>query len=119
MLLDVRPLGLTGRQAEAALRAAHVTVNRNVVPYDTNGSWYTSGLRLGTPALTTLGMRTSEMKAIAALVASVLRATKPRTTAAGTPSLATFDLDERVRREAESGARDLLARFPLYPGIDV
>jgi glycine hydroxymethyltransferase len=49
----VRPFGLTGRQAEAALRSARITVNRNVVANDTHGSWYTSGLRLGTPALTT------------------------------------------------------------------
>src|SRR5262245_43761749 len=87
VLLDVRPFGLTGRQAEAALRSAHITVNRNVVPYDTHGSWYTSGLRLGTPALTTLGMGAAEMRAIAAIVATVLRATMPLTTAAGAASL--------------------------------
>ena len=55
VLLDVRPFGLNGRQAEAALRAAGITLNRNVVPNETNGAWYTSGLRLGTPAVTTLG----------------------------------------------------------------
>jgi len=118
VLLDVRPFGLTGRQAEAALRSAHVTVNRNVVPYDTNGSWYTSGLRLGTPAVTTLGMGPQEMREIAAIIGSVLRATTPGTTAAGKVSLATYRLEERVREEAERRARDLLGRFPLYPGIE-
>jgi glycine hydroxymethyltransferase len=119
VLVDVRPFGLTGRQAEAALRSAHVTVNRNVVPYDTNGSWYTSGLRLGTPAVTTLAMGTTEMKEIAAIVGSVLRATTPGTTAAGKPSLVNFHLDEGVRTMAASRARDILGRFPLYPGIDL
>jgi glycine hydroxymethyltransferase len=119
VLVDVRPFGLTGRQAEAALRSAHLTVNRNVVPYDTNGSWYTSGLRLGTPAVTTLGMGPAEMRAIAALVASVLRATTPQTTAAGKPSPANHRLEERVRSAAASAVRELLGRFPLYPGIEV
>jgi len=119
VLVDVRPFGLTGRQAEAALRSAHVTVNRNVVPYDTNGSWYTSGLRLGTPAVTTLDMGTTEMREIAAIVGSVLRATTPRTTPAGKPSLVNFHLDERVLERAASRARDLLGHFPLYPGIDL
>ncbi len=119
ILLDVRPFGLTGRQAEAALRSAHVTVNRNVIPFDSNGSWYTSGLRLGTPAVTTLGLGSQEMKEIAAIIGAVLRATTPRKTAAGAPSLATYDLDERVREEAEQRARDLLARFPLYPGLEL
>jgi glycine hydroxymethyltransferase len=119
ILVDVRPFGLTGRQAEAAVRSAHVTVNRNVVPYDTNGSWYTSGLRLGTPAVTTLGMGTAEMKAIADVVASVLRATTPGTTTAGKRSLATFTLEEPVRARAVGTVRDLLGRFPLYPEIQL
>jgi glycine hydroxymethyltransferase len=119
VLLDVRPFGLTGRQAEAAVRSAHVTVNRNVIPYDTNGSWYTSGLRLGTPAVTTLGMGTVEMEAIAEIVASVLRATTPGTTAAGTRSLATFALEAPVRERAGGTVRELLARFPLYPDVEL
>jgi glycine hydroxymethyltransferase len=119
VLVDVRAFALTGRQAEAALRSAHVTVNRNVVPYDPNGSWYTSGLRLGTPAVTTLGMGPTEMRELAAIIASVLRATAARTTPAGKPSLVAFHLDEQVREAAARRASDLLARFPLYPGIDL
>jgi len=119
VLVDVRPFGLTGRQGEAALRSAGVTLNRNVIPYDTNGSWYTSGLRIGTPAVTTLGMGTAEMQEIAAITARVLRATAPTKTASGKPSLANYTLDEGARAQAEARARDLLTRFPLYPEIDL
>src|SRR5439155_924804 len=82
-----------GRHAEGALRSAGVTLNRNVIPYDTNGSWYTSGLRIGTPAVTTLGMGTAEMEEIASIIASVLRATSPTKTASGKPSLANYTLE--------------------------
>jgi len=63
-LVDVRPYGLTGRQAESALRECGITLNRNSIPFDPNGPWYTSGLRLGTPAVTTLGMGQGEMSEI-------------------------------------------------------
>lgn len=119
VLLDVRPFGLTGRQAETALRSAGLTLNRNVIPLDTNGSWYTSGLRLGTPAVTTLGMGADEMREIAAVIASVLRATVPAKTASGKASLVNYILEEGTRVEAEARVRDLLARFPLYPQIDL
>lgn len=119
VLLDVRPLGLTGRQAETALRSAGLTLNRNVIPFDTNGSWYTSGLRLGTPAVTTLGMGTDEMREIATVISSVLRATVPAKTASGKASLVNYTLEEAARVEAESRVRDLLTRFPLYPQIDL
>ena len=63
LTVDVaRPYGLTGRQAETALREAGITLNRNGIPFDPNGSWYTSGLRLGTPAVTTPGMGADEMR---------------------------------------------------------
>jgi len=119
VLVDVRPFGLTGRQAEGALRSAGVTLNRNVIPYDTNGSWYTSGLRLGTPAVTTLGMGPAEMQEIAAIIASVLRATAPTKTASGKTSLANYTLEEGARAQADGRARDLLGRFPLYPQIEL
>ena len=77
VLVDVRPFGLNGRQAEAALRAAGITSNRNVVPDETNGAWYTSGLRLGTAAVTTLGMGADEMREIGDTIATLLRATSP------------------------------------------
>ena len=77
MLLDVRSFGLNGRQAETALRECGVTLNRNALPFDPNGPWYTSGLRIGTPAVTTLGMGVEEMKEIASIIALVLENTRP------------------------------------------
>jgi glycine hydroxymethyltransferase len=112
LLVDARPYGLTGRQAETALREAGITLNRNVIPFDPNGSWYTSGLRLGTPAVTTLGMGAEEMREIAAIVQAVLEATQ-----AAPDSKARYSLDRRVRDQAKGRAGDLLDRFPLYPGI--
>src|SRR5262249_42464444 len=119
VLLDVRPLGLTGRQAEAALRASRITVNRNVVPYDTNGTWYTSGIRLGTAAVTTLGMRLAEMREIARVVAMILRATRAETASSGARSLVRYGLDEGLRRSAVERVDELLRRYPLYPTVQL
>jgi len=112
LLVDARPYGLTGRQAETALREAGITLNRNVIPFDPNGSWYTSGLRLGTPAVTTLGMGADEMREVAAIVHAVLESTQPVP-----DSKAKYQLDPAVRDQAKHRATDLLDRFPLYPGI--
>jgi glycine hydroxymethyltransferase len=112
LLMDVRPFGLTGRQAESALREAGVTVNRNVIPFDPNGAWYTSGVRVGTPAATTLGMGQAEMREIASIVHGVLRATE-----ADPSSKARFQLAEPVRDGARKRVADLLAAHPLYPQI--
>ena len=65
------------------MRQAGVTLNRNVVPGESNGLWYTSGLRLGTAAVTTLGMGRDEMSEIAEVIAAVLRATRPGLIASG------------------------------------
>ena len=111
-LIDVRPFGLTGRQAESALREAGVTANRNVIPFDTNGSWYTSGVRVGTPAATTLGMGPEEMREIASIMYGVLTATE-----ADPASKARFQLPEQVRDGARKRVQDLLAAYPLYPQI--
>lgn len=123
LLIDVRPYGLTGRQAESAMRGAGITLNRNVIPNDPNGAWYTSGLRLGTPALTSLGMGEAEMKRIANTVHDVLSATKAtiltKGKSAGKPSLSKFTTDEQVRNNAASTAKELLTKFPLYPGVEL
>jgi glycine hydroxymethyltransferase len=123
VLVDVRPFGLNGRQAEAALRAAGITLNRNVVPDDTNGPWYTSGLRLGTAATTTLGMGPNEMGEIADIITSVLRNTSCGTIAegpnAGKPSQVRFELDDAVAQRARGRAQDLLTQYPLYPQLDL
>jgi glycine hydroxymethyltransferase len=123
VLVDVRPFGLTGRQAESALRSAGVTLNRNVVPDETNGPWYTSGLRLGTPAVTTLGMGADEMREIADVLADVLQATSAGVVASGPnkgkPSRVEFRLEDAVADAGRSRVNDLLARHPLYPEIEL
>ena len=117
VLVDVRSFGLTGRQAESALEGSGVIVNRNSIPFDPNGAWYTSGIRLGTPALTTLGMDTTDMDEVSDIINSVLRSTEPSTTSAGEPSKAKFDLDLRTGQDARSRATALLTANPLYPQI--
>jgi glycine hydroxymethyltransferase len=123
MLLDVRPFGLTGRQAESALRDARITLNRNTIPFDSNGPWYTSGLRIGTPALTTLGMGVDEMREIASIIKLVLSNTRPseitRGKSAGTPSKARYLVDPVALDEARPRVGDLLDRYPVYPQIDL
>ena len=117
VLVDTRPFGLTGRQGESALLEAGIVTNRNSVPADPNGPWYTSGIRLGTPALTTLGMGTAEMDEIADLIVTVLTATEPLPTRSGAPSQANYVLASSIREAVGSRALELLAEYPLYPGI--
>jgi glycine hydroxymethyltransferase len=120
ILVDVAEgFGLTGRQAESALRACGLTLNRNSLPFDPNGPWYTSGLRLGTPAVTTLGMGEAEMGEIAAVMRRVLAATRPAPAADGAPSKAKFHTEPDAADEARSRVRSLLDRYPLYPEIDL
>jgi glycine hydroxymethyltransferase len=119
VLVDVSGYGLTGRQAEAALLDSGVVTNRNAIPQDPNGAWYTSGIRLGTPALTTRGLGAGEMDEIADLIDTVLRRTEPGTAASGKPSKAQHVLDEAVSAQVARRAADLLAAYPLYPTIDL
>ena len=123
MLLDVTPFGLTGRQAESAVRGARVTLNRNTLPFDTNGPWYTSGLRLGTPALTTLGMGNEEMREIASVLKLVLGDTEAAVIAkgksAGQPSKARYRTDAGTLDEARERVAGLLRRYPVYPELDL
>ncbi|MDR2168447.1 MAG: glycine hydroxymethyltransferase [Clostridiales bacterium] len=119
VLVNVANLGLTGRQAETALRECGFTLNRNALPYDALGPWYTSGLRLGTPALTSLGMGIVEMEQIAAILARVLKSVKPATTKSGAPSKAKYILDENVKSLARKEIQLLLHEFVLYPEIDL
>lgn len=124
LLLDVyQAFGITGRQAETALRSCQITLNRNTIPGDVNGAWYTSGLRLGTPATTTLGMGPEEMKEIASVIKLVLSNTEAKTItkgkSKGNKSLIKYNLDEAVINEAQQRVADLLGRFPLYPELDL
>jgi glycine hydroxymethyltransferase len=119
LLLDVaKTYGLTGRQAESALRACSITLNRNSLPFDANGPWYTSGLRLGTPATTTLGMGTDEMKEIASIIKLVLSHTTPTSTA-GKQSRAKYNLSANIVAEARERISALLSNYVLYPELDL
>jgi glycine hydroxymethyltransferase len=117
VLLDVTSFGLTGRQAESALLDAGVVTNRNSVPADPNGAWYTSGIRLGTPALTTRGFGHDEFDAVAELIVHVLQNTQPGVTKAGGPSKASYELAEGVADKVKDASADMLDKHPLYPGL--
>jgi glycine hydroxymethyltransferase len=99
MLLDLRSKGLTGKVAEKALDRAGITVNKNTVPNETQSPFVTSGIRVGTPAVTTRGMGEAEMGQIAALIDRVIAAPE----------------DEQVLAAVHEDVRALAARFPLYP----
>ncbi len=99
MLVDLRNKGLTGKVAEKALDVAGITVNKNTVPRETKSPFVTSGIRIGTPAVTTRGMNEPEMEQIAALIDRVISAPDDAAVAAA------------VREEV----RALASRFPLYP----
>ena len=113
MLLDVTSFGLTGRQAESALLDAGVVTNRNSIPTDPNGAWYTSGIRFGTPALTTRGFGADDFDRVAELVVEVLKNTAARR-ARRRPSTRwpTASPTACTRASAE-----LLNANPLYPGL--
>ncbi|MEO5589793.1 MAG: serine hydroxymethyltransferase [Gemmatimonadaceae bacterium] len=99
MLVDLRNRELTGKVAEKSLDAAEITVNKNTVPKETQSPFVTSGIRIGTPAVTTRGMKEPEMREIAGLIDRVLSAPD----------------DDVVRSAAAGEVRELTARFPLYP----
>ena len=118
-LVNVASLGLTGRQAEGALHECGITLNRNALPYDQNGPWYTSGLRIGTPAVTTLGMEPEQMREIASVISLVLKATRPQSAPDGTPGKAKYQVDAGARSKALQKVKALLDRFPVYPELDL
>ena len=99
MLVDLRSKGLTGKVAEQALDRAGITVNKNTVPKETQSPFVTSGIRIGTAAVTTRGMKEPEMRRIAGLIDVTLRSPEDG------------DVAKRVREEV----RELTAAFPLYP----
>lgn len=120
VILDLTSLGITGRQAELALRQAFLTVNRNAIPFDKNGPWYTSGVRMGTPALTTLGMGKEEMIEVAEITFEVLKHIRQaKTEKGGVPSKAAFEIDPAVLERCRSRVKTLLSHFPLYPEIEL
>ena len=117
VIVDLGQFGLTGRHAETALRNAHFTLNRNAVPFDPNGPWYTSGIRIGTPAVTTLGMGEKEMALIADLIIEILEQTRPLPGKNGQLSRALCETEETVLEKVKKEVKQLLNRFPLYPEL--
>jgi glycine hydroxymethyltransferase len=101
MLVDVFSKGVTGKVAEAALDKAGITVNKNAIPFDQNPPMVASGIRLGTPAVTTRGMREAEMDLIADYIARVLASPE----------------DERTLSTIKSEVNQLCRKFPLYPEL--
>jgi glycine hydroxymethyltransferase len=99
MLVDLRKKGLTGKVAQTSLDQAGITVNKNTVPKETQSPFVTSGVRIGTPAVTTRGMREGEMRRIAELIDRVL----------GAPD------DQNLINSVRSEVRELANAFPLYP----
>ncbi|WP_114558492.1 glycine hydroxymethyltransferase [Desertihabitans aurantiacus] len=119
VLIDVSSYGLTGRQAESALLEAGVVTNRNAVPADPNGAWYTSGVRLGTPALTSRGFDAADFDVVADLITGVLSATTPATASTGQPGKAKYVLADGVGERTRARIAELLEANPLYPGLEL
>ena len=120
MVIDVSSFGITGRQAETALRQAGITANRNAIPFDKNGPWYTSGVRLGTAAVTTLGMKAPEMQEIAGIILDVLKQTKPSIVEkTGQLSKSASITQPEATKRAQQQVGTLLKRFPLYPELEI
>ncbi|MFO7569490.1 MAG: serine hydroxymethyltransferase, partial [Smithellaceae bacterium] len=99
MLVDLTSKGVTGKDAQEALDRAAITVNKNGIPFDTQGPMVTSGIRIGTPALTTRGMKEEDMHLIASLIADVINHIQD---------------ESKIKAVAEK-VKTLCARFPLYP----
>ena len=102
MIIDLRNLNLTGKDAEDALGHAGITVNKNSIPFETLSPSVTSGIRIGTPAVTTRGMKTPEMQIIADLIVDVLQ---------------NYD-NEGLIKNTKTKVRELCGAFPLYESID-
>ncbi|CQR55897.1 Serine hydroxymethyltransferase [Paenibacillus riograndensis SBR5] len=100
-LLDLRPIGLNGKEAESILDEVGITANKNAIPHDTASPLITSGIRFGTPAMTTRGMGPQEMKEIARLIGLALK--KPESSVA----------KEQLRRSVQ----EITSQFPLYEGL--
>ncbi|KUF35499.1 MULTISPECIES: serine hydroxymethyltransferase [unclassified Lysinibacillus] len=98
LLLNVKSLGLTGKVAEHALDEVGITTNKNTIPYDTESPFVTSGIRIGTPAVTSRGFKKEDMKEVGAIIAAVLK--NPE--------------DEAVKAEAKDRVKALTDRHPLY-----
>jgi len=101
MLIDLRNKNITGKKAQETLDRAHITLNKNAVPYDDKSPFVTSGIRIGVPAITTRGMKESDMEIVAALIDRVL-----------------MDIDsENTISAVQKEVASLMNGFPLYPEL--
>jgi Glycine/serine hydroxymethyltransferase len=98
MLVDLTATGVTGKDAQEALDRAAITVNKNGIPFDTKGPQVTSGIRIGTPAVTTRGMKENEMRQIASYIAEVIK---------------NITNEKKIQAVAEK-VKAICAKFPLY-----
>lgn len=96
-----------------------MVTNRNSIPADPNGAWYTSGIRIGTPALTSRGFGSDEFDQVAELIVTTLKATTPLTSSTGKPGKAKYHITDGVAQRVHDAADELLGNFPLYPGLDL
>ncbi len=103
ILIDLTETGLAGKQVEDALGAVEIYVNKNMIPFDTRKPTDPSGIRLGTPALTTRGMKEEEMKLVGEMIVKIVKNIS----------------DENIKKEVREGVRELATRFPIYPEFSV
>ena len=101
MLIDLRNKNLTGKKAQETLDRAQITLNKNAVPFDDKSPFVTSGIRVGVPAITTRGMKESDMETIVAMIDKVLM--KPD--------------DESLVSNTKQQVREFMKQFPLYPDL--
>jgi len=100
MLVDVRSVNVTGKEAEARLDEVGITANKNAIPYDPEKPFIASGIRIGTPAITTCGMKEAEASEVARLIAVTLK-----------------DDSEATKNDVRARVRELTARFRPYPDV--
>ena len=101
LLVKLIKEGITGKEADETLERAGITLNKNMIPFDPATPFVTSGIRIGTPAMTTRGMKEPEMVKIADMITAVLRDIK----------------NEKTIEQVRSQARELCQQFPLYPDL--
>jgi glycine hydroxymethyltransferase len=103
ILVDLRSINMTGKRADQLVSDVNITANKNTVPFDTESPFVTSGLRLGSPAMTTRGMGESEFTEIAQIIGD--RLLNPE--------------DEQVKADCQQRVANLCQRFPLYPHLQI
>jgi len=101
MLIDLRNKNLTGKKAQETLDKAHITLNKNAVPFDDKSPFVTSGIRVGVPAITTRGMKENDMETVVAMIDKVLM---------------NID-DEKTIIEIKTEVKTFMQQFPLYPEL--